>query len=126
MRPLILAALMFAAAGAAQAQLYPPNPYDDPGRYNALQMQVEAAQRDALAAQQQAFAAQSRYETEVRMNDLATQRILGQQAIHQQPIAQGEKITHQLTADAERLAELTDRALARSNARVVAVKPALD
>jgi hypothetical protein len=123
---LIANALAVAVAGGASAQ----TPYDDPGRYNALQMQFDMAQRDALANQLAANAAQARFDTESRLNALAIQRgAMGGYAdtnvIDHGAIVQGAQIDAQLSADSARIAELTDAALARSNARIVAIKPAL-
>ena len=124
MRPFVLAGLILAVAGgAAAAQTI----YDDPGQLNALRLQAEIAQQQAQAAQQAADAAQARVETEARIGALNTQRITGEQAlgVNTPQTIQGDQISAQMTADAARLAQLTDQVLAQSNARIVAIKPAL-
>ena len=121
MRALILTALLMSAASAAQAQTY----FEDPGRYNTLAMQVELAQRDSLAAQQAAFAALTRADTEVRLQGLANQRVAAADALRGNPIVAGSQVGAQMNADGQRLEKLTDDALARSNARVLAIRPAV-
>ena len=117
-RPVLLTGALLVFAGGAQAQAF----YEDPGRYNALMMQAELAQRDALAAQQAADAARMRYETETRLGALAAQRTAADGS-YRPTMVLGTQIGAQMTQDSERLAELTDQALARGNARIVAVKP---
>lgn len=121
-----LIASALAAAGGVQAQTL----YEDPGRYNALQMQLEIAQQNALANQLAANAAQARFDTETRLNSLAMQRsssagFVDTNVIDRSAILKGAQLDAQMAADAARIAELTDAALARSNARIVAIQPAL-
>ena len=123
MRSLVLTGLLLALATTACAQAN----YDDPGQLNALRLQAQIAQQNALAAQQAADAAQMQNETETRINALNSQRITGERALGVGSPAnvQGAQVSAQMSLDAARMALLTDRALAQSNARVVAIQPAL-
>jgi hypothetical protein len=121
MRFFMVAGVLLTAAVASP--LTAQTVYDDPGRYNVFMLQAEMAQREALAAQQAADAAQARLETETRLNALSLQRTTGQSAIRQSSVTQGADIGAQMNADSARLSALTDAALARSNARVMAVRP---
>jgi hypothetical protein len=119
MRPLILAAMLALGAGAASAQAV----YDDAGRALAQQQMFDMAQRDSLYRQQEFQAAQARAETEMRLNGLAQQRQQGGDALYTPSMQSGAKLDAQLGADIQRMDALTDAALARSNARILAVKP---
>jgi hypothetical protein len=119
MRPLILAAMLALGAGAASAQAV----YDDAGRAFAQQQMFDMAQRDSLYRQQEFQAAQARAETEMRLNGLAQQRQQGGDALYTPSMQIGAKLDAQLGADIQRMDALTDAALARSNARILAVKP---
>jgi uncharacterized membrane protein len=133
MRPFLVGGLLLALASAAQAQ----GLYGDPGRLNALQMQVDQAQRDALSSQQAADAAQMRFQTEQRIASLNAERTARSAAVTpplspmlddgllQSAMERARALDVQVGADSDRLSQLTDQALARSNARIVAVKPAL-
>jgi uncharacterized LabA/DUF88 family protein len=128
MRPFLTVALI-ASALAAAAGVRAQTLYDDPGRYNALQMQLEIAQQHALANQLAANAAQARFDTETRLNSLAMQRSLSAgfvdtNVIDRSAILQGAQLDARMSVDAARIAELTDAALARSNARIAAIEPA--
>lgn len=138
MRPLLMGGLWLAIAGAAPLQgLQAQAIYTDPGRLSALQMQIDQAQRDALASQQAADAAQMRLETEQRVASLNARGIdrtaalappqsaAAESAILQSAIDRARELDDQVGADADRMSQLTAQALARGNARIVAVKPAL-
>jgi hypothetical protein len=120
MRALILAAsLAFCAAGAACAQ----GLYDDSARLLAQQQMFEMAQRDSLYRQQEFQAAQARADTESRLDDLAQQRQAASAALATPSIQTGAQIEAQIGADSARIDQLMEAALARSNARILAVKP---
>ncbi len=122
MRALTLATIIaIGAADAASAQ----GLYEDPGRYLALQQSAEMAQRDAAFRQQEYQAAQARADTETRLSGLAQQRQTANAALYTQSMRSGAQIDAQLGVDSNRLDQLTDAALARSNARVLAVQPVL-
>lgn len=116
--PMLAMVLVCAAAGAA-AQ----TPYDDPSRYSPAQQAFEIAQRDSLYRQQEAQAAQARADAEARLNDLEAQRRAASDALDTPYIQSGAQIDAQLGADAARIDRLMEAAMARSNARVLAVKP---
>ena len=120
MRASILAfAAAITAFGAAQAQaLYP-----DPNAYTPAQQAFEMAQRDNLYRQQEAQAAQARADTEQRLTDLAAQRQATGAALDNGALAAGAQIDAQLGADSARNDQLMAPAMARSKARVLAVKP---
>lgn len=120
MRALTAALILALGAGAASAQA--PY-YDDGGRYLAQQQMFEIAQRDSLYRQQEYQAAQARADTEVRLDALAQQRQATNAALSSTAMQTGAKIDAQLGADANRIDQLMDAALARSNARIVAIKP---
>jgi uncharacterized membrane protein YccC len=120
MRVLTLASIMvLCAAGGTSAQ----GLYDDSARLLAQQQMFEMAQRDSLFRQQELQAAQARADTEMRLSGLAQQRAASAAALYTPSIQTGARIDAQLGADTARIEQLTDAALARSNARVLAVKP---
>ena len=120
MRALILAAIFgLSAAGAANAQVI----YDDSARLLAQQQMFEMAQRDSLYRQQEYQAAQARADTESRLNGLADQRQAASDALAGASTQTGAQIGAQIGADSARIDQLMDAALARSNARILAVKP---
>ena len=120
MRALILAAIFgLSAAGAANAQVI----YDDSARLLAQQQMFEMAQRDSLYRQQEYQAAQARADTETRLNGLAVQRQAASDALISASTQTGAQIGAQIGADSARIDQLMDAALARSNARILAVKP---
>lgn len=120
MRALTLASILaLSAAGAASAQ----GLYDDPGRYLATQQMIEMAQRDAQFRQQEYQAAQARADTEIRLDDLIQQRQAASDALYNNSLQSAAAIDAQIGADSERIEELMDAALARGNARILAVTP---
>jgi hypothetical protein len=138
MRPFLMGGVLLAIAGAAQAQGLYIGPGGDPGRIAGLQMQIEQAQRDALASQTQAGALQMQLQTEQRIAGLnaqlgatavpstpSPQAAAQESAILQSSIDRARTLDAQGRADADRMSQLTAQALANSNARIMAVKPAL-
>lgn len=120
MRALILAAsLALCAAGAAIAQ----GLYDDSARLLAQQQMFEMAQRDSLYRQQEFQAIQARADTESRLNGLAQQRQAASDALESTSMQTGAQIDAQIGSDSARIDQLMDAALARGNARILAVKP---
>lgn len=120
MRALTVASiLVLSAAGAAHAQ----GLYDDQGRFLAQQQMFEMAQRENLYRQQEFQAAQARTDTELRLNGLAQQQQLTNDALASTSIQTGAQIEAQIGADSVRIDQLMDAALARGNARILAVKP---
>ncbi len=120
MRALTLAAILaLGAAGAGHAQ----GLYDDSSRLLAQQQQFEMAQRDSLYRQQEYQAAQARTDTELRLNGLAQQQQAASDALANTSLQSGAQIDAQIGADSLRIDQLMDAALARSNARILAVKP---
>ncbi len=120
MRALTLASILaLGVAGAATAQ----GLYDDQGRFLAQQQMFEMAQRDSLYRQQEFQAAQARADTESRLNTLAQQRQAASDALASTSMQSGAQIEAQIGADSARIDQLMDAALARSNARILAVKP---
>jgi hypothetical protein len=83
----------------------------------------EMAQRDSLYRQQEFQAAQARADTESRLTGLAQQRQAASDALTSTSIQAGAQIEAQIGADSARIDQLMDAALARSNARILAVKP---
>jgi hypothetical protein len=120
MRALISAAILaLCAAGAASAQ----GLYDDSARLLAQQQMFEMVQRDSLYRQQEFQAAQARTDTELRLNGLAQQRQAASDALASTSMQSGAQIEARIGADSARIDQLMDAALARSNARILAVKP---
>lgn len=120
MRALTAASIMaLSVAGAATAQ----GLYDDPGRFLAQQQQFEIAQRDSLYRQQEFQAAQARADTELRLNGLVQQQQAASDALFSTSMQTGAQIDAQIGADSTRIDQLMDAALARGNARILAVKP---
>lgn len=120
MRAVILAAsLALCASGAASAQ----GLYDDSARLLAQQQMFEMAQRDSLYRQQEFQAAQARADAESRLSGLAQQRQASSDALTSTSMQTGAQIEAQIGADSARIDQLMDAALARGNARILAVKP---
>lgn len=116
---MLASALAFGAVGAAGAQ----GLYDDSARLLAQQQMFEMAQRDSLYRQQEYQAAQARADTEIRLNGLAQQRQTASDALAATSLQNGAQIEAQIGADSLRMEQLMDAALARGNARILAVKP---
>jgi uncharacterized membrane protein YccC len=120
MRALTVASILaLSAAGAAHAQ----GLYDDQSRFLAQQQMFEMAQRDNLYRQQEFQAAQARTDTELRLNGLAQQQQATSDALASSSIQTGAQIEAQIGADSQRIDQLMDAALARGNARILAIKP---
>lgn len=120
MRTLLLAFILASsAAGAATAQ----GLYDDQSRLLAQQQMFELAQRDNQYRQLDFQAAQARIDTELRLNGLAQQQQATNDALAGASIEAGAQIGAQIGADGERIDQLMEAALARGNARILAVKP---
>ena len=120
MRALLLAFILASsAAGAATAQ----GLYDDQSRLLAQQQIFEMAQRDNQYRQLDFQAAQARIDTELRLNGLAQQQQATNDALAGASIEAGAQIGAQIGADGERIDQLMEAALARGNARILAVKP---
>jgi hypothetical protein len=121
MRAILLPSILAAAfAGGAAAQTTPG--FDQLQRDAAWQ-EMEQARQQALAAQRDAFAAQQRYQTQ------QTLQALSQSSPYASPPVSGvapPPLDAQLAADAERIRILQDQQLAASNARILAIRPAID
>lgn len=110
--PLLAMAMVFGAACAAAAQ----SPHDDPAPAG---QSFEIAQRGSLGHAPQTQATPEG--AVVEATDPKEAPSGG--AIDTPSIESGARIDAQLSADAERIDQLMEAALARSNARVLAVKP---
>lgn len=120
MRAVMMAFILASsAAGAAAAQ----GLYDDWSRLLAQQQMFELAQRENQERQLGFPAAQPRTDTEPRLNDLAEQQQATNDALATTSIEAGARIEAQIGADGERIDQLMEAALARGNARILAVKP---
>jgi len=105
---LALVTAMLASPAAAQ------NTFEDIRLRNALGMQQDLARQQSLAAQREAFAASQRAGASARIQSLA---------IRPAPVTPAP-LNAQMLADAEVIARIQDQALAASNARILAIKPA--
>jgi hypothetical protein len=108
--------MVFGAVCAAAAQ----SPHDDPRRMSPAQQPFEIAQRGALGPQPQA---ESTPGGGVAAESSDPKEGPSGGAIDALSIDSGARIDAQLNADAERIDQLMEAAMARSNARVLAVKP---
>ena len=113
-------ALAFAASASAQI-----DPRAQRER-NAFYLQQDVNRQNALAAQRELSAAQSRYNTQLTLRSL-------DEAAHPPteptlrstlPPAPRGPSAGDMASDIERMERLTDQALAASNARLRAIKPA--
>lgn len=117
-----LAALAVASGAAAQDGLR------ELRALNAVQHSAELARQDALAAQREVMARQDQLQTTLVLRELDTARILppGSNGLIIPPAAPPQADPESLQAQMDRMERLTQDALARSNARVRAVRPASD
>lgn len=117
-----LAALAVASGAAAQDGLR------ELRALNAVQHSAELARQDALAAQREVMARQDQLQTTLVLRELDTARILppGSNGLIIPPAAPAHAGPESLQAQMDRMERLTQDALARSNARVRAVRPASD
>jgi hypothetical protein len=120
MRAVMMAFILASsAAGAATAQ----GLYDDQSRLLAQQHMFQMAERDDHYRQSEFPAAQARTDSELRLNSLAEQQQTANDALADASIEAGAQIEAQIGADGERIDQLMEAALARGNARILAVKP---
>lgn len=120
MRAVLLAAIMgLGAACAAAAQPF----HADPNRPSSAQQDYRMAQRDGVRPQLDGQTAQDRDGDEPRLDDPGGQWRAAGDAINIPSIQSGARIDAHLSADAERIDQLMEAAMARSNARVLAVRP---
>jgi hypothetical protein len=120
MRALMMAFILASsAAGAATAQ----GLYDAQSLLPTQQQMFELAQRDNQNRQLEFQAAQARTDTDLRLNGLAQQQQATNDALASASIEAGAQIGAQIGADSERIDQLMEAALARGNARILAVKP---
>ena len=118
-----LAALAVASGAAAQDGLR------ELRALNAAQHSAEIARQDALAAQREVMARQDQLQTTLVLRELDAARILRQGSsglIIPPPAPPPQSGPDSLQAQMDRMERLTQDALARSNARVRAVRPASD
>jgi hypothetical protein len=140
-RVAFLAACLFTAgAVAARAQ----TPALDEARLQALQQQVEIARSQALEAERAINAVQAQLRTEQTLRRLEADRQASAPPPLPQPYspttpyalglgtdaaargaAQAGPLDSRHAADSDRLLQLQAQAMARSNARILAVRPAL-
>lgn len=94
---------------------------------NAAAHALEDARRDLLSSQIEASNANERARTEMRLRDLSSQRSAPSSSLTVPPLrtieAPGQREA-ELSASASRLERLTQEALAESNARMRAIRPA--
>ncbi len=124
-----LAAAVLAVHAAARAQ-----PYEaDRARIEAQQRDIQAQQaqqadmdrQSAQAAQREAYAATDRLRTESTLRGLEYDRLYPARALPPPSTTHGRAVLDsRMQSDNARIDALTDRALAASNARVLAVQPA--
>lgn len=94
---------------------------------NALYLQQDIARQNALAAQRELSAAQSRYQTQMTLRSLdeaANPPIEPTLRPTLPPVPPRGVNPEDMAADIARMDRLTDQALAASNARLRAIKPA--
>lgn len=118
-----LAALAVASGAAAQDGLR------ELRALNATQHGAEIARQDVLAAQREVIARQDQLQTTLVLRELDTARIVppGSNGLVIPPPAPPPQTgPDSLQAQMDRMERLTQDALARSNARVRAVRPASD
>ena len=111
---LILIAVAVALPTAAQTS------FDILHAENRLAVQQDLARQSALAADREALATLNRARTAAALETLREQRIMAPTA---EPAALAP-LDPKIAADAETIARLQGEALARSNARILAIKPA--
>ncbi|MDQ0465797.1 hypothetical protein QO010_003589 [Caulobacter ginsengisoli] len=119
----VLYPLVFVAAALTGAAAAQTTPGFDQLQRDAAWQDMELARQQALAAQRDAFAAQQRYQAQ------QTIQALKQTSPYASPPVPGLKpppLDAQLAADAERIRILQDQQLAASNARILAIRPAID
>jgi hypothetical protein len=93
---------------------------------NAILQQQDIARQNALAAQREQSAAQSRYDTQLTLRalDQAATSPPAELRPALPPTPPRGAGADDMAADIERMDRLTDQALAASNARLRAIKPA--
>lgn len=117
---------VFAAASGATAQ---EDALRELRARNAAQQSAEIAWRDALAAQREIVARQDQLQTSLVLRELGTARTISpglNGLIIPPPAPPPETGPDSLQGQMDRMERLTQDALARSNARVRAVRPASD
>jgi len=131
---IIAAALLVAAGEMARAQ----TPDIDAARVQLLEQELAASRQRALEAEREAYAAQTRLATELSLNSLQSGRDASAPSLAAslpntmpyslQGVSRDQAMgafAGQHAADEARILELQQQALARSNARILAVQPAL-
>jgi hypothetical protein len=116
--PLVLMGVVFAGAAVAQS-----TPGFTQLQNDAAAQELELARQQALAAQRDAFAAQQRYQAQQTIQTLQQASPYASPPISGLPPA---PLDAQLAADAERIRILQDQQLAAGNARILAIRPAID
>ncbi len=128
-------ALLTAAGGMGHAQTADL----DAARVQILEQELAASRQRALEAEREAYAAQTRLATELALNNLQSGRAASAPSLAAslayapmpyslQGITRDEAMgamAGQHVADEARILQLQQQALARSNARILAVQPAL-
>lgn len=125
-------AFALAAAGPSLAQYVPPGQQQQLLRQqNAAQQEQDAARLSLMETQRALTAAQMRAETTSALRQLEAQRSPTPgdlKALDSEFDAQmrvQESLNAQMTADAQRLAQLQQASLAEGNALILAVRPAV-
>lgn len=119
MRLSALILLTAAAASPASAQTF----FDGLHAENRLAAQQEAVRQRALAADREALVLQSRARTAASLQVLRDQRLTAAAATAGEP-ATLPPLDPRIAAEMETMARLQAKALAESNARILAIKPA--
>jgi hypothetical protein len=131
--PFAATLMIIAIATSACAQ----TPDLDAARIQALEQELDAARQRALEAERAAYAAQTQARTEQTLNAMAAARDAQATAAgtpydlpRLTPLPPGPTnpvaaLDSQLAADGDRIMQLQAQALAGSNARILAVQPAL-
>jgi hypothetical protein len=130
--PLVSLAAAFAIALSA-GSVYAQTPELDASRVQVLEHEARTSQVRALDAEREANAALERLRTEQTLRGLAQDRaastpansLLASKPTSPAPPGTVSTIDSQLVADSDRIMQLQRDALARSNARILAVRPAL-
>ncbi len=116
-----LAALAFGASALAQSDLRALR------ERNEILQQQDIARQNALASQRELSAAQSRYNTQLTLRGLQESSIAPTEPTLRStlpPTPPRGAGADDMAADIERMDRMTDQALAASNARLRAIKPA--
>jgi hypothetical protein len=131
---IIVVAMLALADEMARAQ----TPDLDAARVQALEQALASSRQRALEAEREAYAAQTRLATELSLNSLQSGRDASAPSLAAslpntmpyslQGVSRDQAmgaLAGQHAADEARILELQQQALARSNARILAVQPAL-